>query len=108
MVIPAGPLREKLSAIKRAECVVINGNKNIHIEKTILNINEKIKIFYCKYMALNIDSFKNKNVVAFAGIGNPDNFFDLLESNIPIFKMKQIFKKALDQFTKTNKELSLY
>ena len=29
LVIPAGPLREKLSAIKRAECVVINGNKNI-------------------------------------------------------------------------------
>ena len=80
-VIPAGPLRERLTAIKRAQCVIINGEKNIHIEKTILSINERIKIFYSKYMPLNIDSFKKKNVVAFAGIGNPNNFFDLLENN---------------------------
>ena len=102
LVIPAGPLREKLSAIKRAECVVINGNKNIHIEKTILNINEKIKIFYCKYMALNIDSFKNKNVVAFAGIGNPDNFFDLLENN----KIEVLKKISFpDHYNYSDKEL---
>jgi len=80
-VIPAGPLRERLTAIKRAQCVIINGEKNIQIEKKILSINEKIKIFYSKYIPLNIDLFRNKNVIAFAGIGNPNNFFDLLESN---------------------------
>ena len=80
-VIPAGPLRERLTAIKRAQCVIINGEKNIQIEKKILGINEKIKIFYSKYIPLNIDLFRNKNVIAFAGIGNPNNFFDLLESN---------------------------
>ena len=30
-VIPSGPLREKLSALKRAHCVFINGNTNIPI-----------------------------------------------------------------------------
>ena len=29
-------------------------------------------------MPKNIDQFKNKNIFAFAGIGNPNNFFDLL------------------------------
>jgi len=80
-VIPAGPLREKLTAIKRAQCVIINGKENIHIEKKILSINESIKIFYSKYIPLNIDSFRGKKIVAFAGIGNPGNFFDLLEDN---------------------------
>ena len=80
-VIPAGPLRERLTAIKRAQCVIINGKENIHIEKRILNINEKVKIFYSKYIPLNIDSFREKKIVAFAGIGNPGNFFDLLEDN---------------------------
>ena len=30
-LIPSGPLREKLSALKRADCVIINGKKNIDI-----------------------------------------------------------------------------
>ena len=33
------------------------------------------------YKAKNLDRFKNKKVVAFAGIGNPQNFFDLLKEN---------------------------
>ena len=32
LVIPSGPLREDLSALKRADCVIINGEKNIGIE----------------------------------------------------------------------------
>ena len=80
-VIPAGPLRERIFAIKRAQCIIINGEKNIHIEKKILSINERIKIFYSKYVPLNIDSYSNKSIIAFAGIGNPNNFFDLLKTN---------------------------
>ena len=34
-ILPSGPLREKLSAIKRADCIMINGNKNIKIEDQI-------------------------------------------------------------------------
>ena len=53
-VIPSGPLREQLSAIKRASCVVLNGEKNIDIEKIILNISTTVKIFYTKYKIQNI------------------------------------------------------
>jgi len=78
LIIPAGPLRESLSALKRASCVIVNGNKNIDIENKILKYNKKIKIFYTKYLPQNINEFKNKKITAFAGIGNPKNFFNLL------------------------------
>ena len=81
LIIPSGPLREGLSALKRANCVVINGEKNRDIEDKIFSKNKEIKIFYTKYRAKNISEFKNKKVIAFAGIGNPENFFDLLKDN---------------------------
>ncbi|HIF61727.1 MAG TPA: tetraacyldisaccharide 4'-kinase [Candidatus Pelagibacter sp.] len=81
LTIPAGPLRENISALKRADCVVINGKKNIYIENKIFNENKKIKIFYSKYKPQNIDEFKSSKVTAFAGIGNPENFFNLLKDN---------------------------
>ena len=81
LVIPSGPLREDLSALKRANCVIINGKKNIDIENEIFSQNKKIKIFYTKYKPQNINEFKNNKVVTFAGIGNPENFFNLLRDN---------------------------
>ncbi len=81
LTIPSGPLREDLSALKRANCVVINGKKNIDIENKIFSKNKEIKIFYVKYRAQNINECKNKKVIAFAGIGNPENFFNLLKDN---------------------------
>ena len=80
-IIPSGPLRENFKSIKRADCIFINGNKNIQFEKKIKRINSSIKIFYSKYKIKNLENFKNKEVVAFAGIGNPSNFFDLLREN---------------------------
>ena len=84
--IPSGPLRESLSSLKRANCVVINGNKNI-IESELLKHNKELKIFYSKYRPLNIEEVKNKKIIAFAGIGNPESFFSLLiDNNINILK----------------------
>ncbi len=80
-LIPAGPLREKLSSLKRADCILINGKKDNKIENQIYKINESAKIFYSKYKALDIDRFKEKKICAFAGIGNPSNFFELLKEN---------------------------
>ena len=81
LIMPAGPLREKLSSIKRADCIIINGQKDNKIENQIYKKNKNAKIFYSKYEPLDIDKFKNKQIYAFAGIGNPSNFFDLLIEN---------------------------
>jgi len=85
-VIPSGPLRERLSSVLRAECMVINGDKTketLEFEKKITkNLGKKkLHFFYSKYKIKNIEKLQNKEITAFAGIGNPSNFFDLLKEN---------------------------
>ena len=80
LLIPAGPLRENLKSLSRANCIFINGKKNINIEKQINKIKEN-NIFYTKYVPKNISNFSNKKIIAFAGIGNPINFFELIKDN---------------------------
>lgn len=91
LVLPSGPLRERLSSLKNTDIVIINGNKNEKFEKIIFNINKNIKIFYSSYQPKNINTFKNKELVAIAGIGNPENFFQLIEKNNLKIKKKIIF-----------------
>ena len=80
-VIPSGPLREKLNALKRCKYVFINGDQNLEFEKIINKFNPEIKFFYTKYKLTNLDDIINRKVLAFAGIGNTENFFDLLKNN---------------------------
>ena len=100
--IPSGPLREKISALKRADFVVVNGKKNLSIEKKILENNKLAKIFYTRHQPKNINEFKNKKVICFAGIGNPDNFFNILKEN-EINIIKQI--KFPDHYNFSESEL---
>ena len=81
LVIPSGPLRERITAVNRSDCIVINGERNIKIEDQIYNKNKNAKIFYSKYKPVDINRFKDKQIYAFSGIGNPSNFFDLLREN---------------------------
>ena len=91
LVLPSGPLRERLSSLKNSDIIIINGNKNEKFEKIIYNINKNLKIFYSSYQPKNIEIFKNKELVAIAGIGNPENFFELIEKNNLTVKKKIIF-----------------
>ncbi len=78
LVFPSGPLRENLYALKRANVVIINGVKDINLEKKLLQIKKGLEIYYSNYIPKNLEEFKDKDLLAFAGIGNPDNFFNLL------------------------------
>ena len=91
LVLPSGPLRENLSALKNFHIVIINGKKNKQFEEKILKINDKLDIFYSYYMPQNLDQFKNKKLLAIAGIGNPENFFQLIENNKLKIEKKLIY-----------------
>ncbi len=78
MVIPSGPLRESLDALKDSQVVIINGKKSLEFEQKILQHNKNLYIFYSNYYSLNSNEFKKKKLLALAGIANPKNFFDLL------------------------------
>tara|TARA_Y100001970_G_scaffold165154_1_gene201813 strand:+ start:2017 stop:2946 length:930 start_codon:yes stop_codon:yes gene_type:complete len=117
LLIPAGPLREKLSSINAVDCIIINGNKNKEIEEQIFKYaSGTTKIFYSKYKIINSEKFKNKNLIAFAGIGNPINFFNLLnENNFKIYEtisfpdhhyfLEKEFNLLLQKAEKINGEL---
>lgn len=81
MIIPSGPLREPIKSINNFDIVVINGNKNVNFEERIKKKSKSIKFFYTKYVPTNINDFNNKKILAFAGIGNPKNFFQILKDN---------------------------
>ena len=112
--IPAGPLREPLGALRRSKIILINGKKDEDFENKIKSINNEINIFYSKYIAQNSNKFLNENILAFAGIGNPENFFDLLKENNINVEKKISFpdhynysKKELDKLLKISKENNL-
>ena len=91
LLIPSGPLRQNLSSIKDADIIIINGDQNIDFEKKLLLINNNLEIYYSSYRPININEFNNKNLLAVAGIGNPENFFQLMEENGLNIKEKIIY-----------------
>jgi len=100
-LIPAGPLREPLTSIKKANFIVIKGEKNQIIENKIKTISPNVEIIYAENRIENIETFKNKNFIAFTGIGNPYSFFNtLIDNKIKI--IKQIIYPDHYQFTEKN------
>ena len=84
LLIPSGPLREKINSLKKYSCVFFkkDGEDTKNKTQLIKNINPNIKIFYTHFEPLNIDQFdKSKKYLIFSGIGNPQDFKNLLIKN---------------------------
>ena len=85
-LLPSGPLREKITSLRKYDAVFLKKNhKNDgtqKIENIIKNINSKIKIFYTYYKPINLENFEtSKKYIIFSGIGNPRNFRKLIEQS---------------------------
>jgi tetraacyldisaccharide 4'-kinase len=89
-LIPAGPLREGLSSIKKFDAVFIKRikKKNKKIINTIKKINPKIKIFNTQYKIKNKKNFDlSQKYLVFSGIGNSSSFYKfLINENFKIAK----------------------
>ena len=86
-LLPAGPLRETFDTIKDADFILIKGEKDSKLENQLIKYVNINKLYYVDYSPKNINDFKNKKILAFAGIGNPENFFSLLKkSNLQVLK----------------------
>ncbi len=101
-LLPAGPLRERLINIKNCHIAVINGKRNIAFEKKLKSISNNIEIYQSKYVVNGLKKFRGKKILAFAGIGSPENFFSLLRENGLKVKKEISFP---DHYNYTKKEI---
>jgi len=87
LLLPAGPLREKLSRLQTVDAIVDSGSGadlslffktelpsifNMHVEGAHFESLNDAKI------SKSVSYFADKNLVAIAGIGNPERFFKQL------------------------------
>lgn len=79
-IFPAGPLRESLkSGMVKADAVVITRCKNPKLEEKVRTFG--IPVFNAKTVAKKIDVKPASEVIAFAGIGKPQKFYDSLKNS---------------------------
>jgi len=76
--IPAGPLREPVSRLKKADLVITNGQAQ-EGEFSMTLQNPRVYSLKLGGEAEDISRFKGQKVRAIAGIGNPQRFFGMLE-----------------------------
>ena len=84
LVLPSGPLRENLKSLKKYDAVFLNGNSSNEsiFEKKIKEEFPNLNIFKSIYKITNLEEFNNsERYLVFAGIGNFDNFVELLKNN---------------------------
>lgn len=93
-LLPAGPLRETKSAIRRADAVILIKRKNV---KSDFALPTNVPIFYAKNSEI-CPYGDDTNVIAFAGIGYPEKFFN----NVPCNVIEKISFPDHYQYTDTD------
>ena len=84
LLLPSGPLRENIKSLKKYDAVFLNGNNSnkSNFEKKIKEEFSHLKIFKSTYSITNLQELDNsERYLVFAGIGNFDNFTDMLKKN---------------------------
>jgi len=95
LILPFGPLREPVSRTKTVDLVIQNGET----KSPFSDFNVYLKP--CKLVQLmtgkevSLEEFSNEKVIAIAGIGNPDRFFNSLK-NICTVENKKAFPDHYD------------
>ncbi len=88
-VFPAGPLRETANdAIRRVDAVVILGQDVFNLE---LQYQFLLPVFKAKLHTLHPEEFSGKPVIAFAGIGKPNKFFNSLRDCDAVIIQEHVF-----------------
>jgi len=85
-LLPAGRLREPLSALGRASSIVISkvpvgcdAEQMSRISKTIRRYNKTADISFCQFKPDSAHNLRGHRVFAFCGIAKPKPFFDSLD-----------------------------
>lgn len=98
-LLPAGPLRESLKGIKRADKIIVT-NKTYNDENALkyceeLEKKHKKPVYLCKMIPDNCTSIKNGetlpkmiSVVAFCAIGQPDDFYKFIQKDYNLIDTK--------------------
>ena len=78
-MIPAGPLRETVpTGLRRADAVVLIGEDRCDVERAV---GGRTPILRARsLLGPTVETLKRKPVLAFAGIGRPEKFFDDLSA----------------------------
>ena len=83
-VLPAGPLREPiLKGLKRADALILVGKDNWGVQKYLSRNQVDLPVLSGHFIpdAEDLKKLQGKPVCAFAGLGNPNKFFNMLTQN---------------------------
>ncbi|HDJ28903.1 MAG TPA: tetraacyldisaccharide 4'-kinase [Proteobacteria bacterium] len=124
-LLPAGPLREPISALQRADLVVFNkfdAHHTYFAKKSckVFDFISPARLFTASYQLkslynlrqpsrlLTVDQLQGKKMLAFAGIANPDYFFQQLENigiklqhTLPFADHMNYDRKSLQKISQT-------
>ena len=91
-LLPAGRLREPISALRRADIVIITRSEHAPATEAIIRRHTSAPIFYARTELLSVEMYSqpasaktnkpasSQKFFAFCGIGNPSAFFDDLKT----------------------------
>ncbi len=81
-MFPRGKLREPVSSLRRADLIIITRAQDSieRLERELKSFQPDSSVFKMRYRVIEDDKISGKNVFAFAGIADPEQFFELAQS----------------------------